>query len=341
MSSPTGREPRFSDDRQWWWNGEAWVAANQAPPPPGQAPSAPSVPAYQPTPAQQVSAPRGGGVPTWMALVGLVVCFPVGIVLTLLTRWSVAAKTIAIGVVVALVVAVGIGVAASPKTTPTAQRPGATATPSPVLSTPGQSPKPPSPAPTPTGPKPIVLSSKGSKVLPVTLAEAPYRVSWTTRGGPDNMIVHIRQDADDQGLVNQIPPKPSSGQEFFLSPGGKFVVVVQAPTLTWKITFTQISWPSSPNPTPQRSVIAFHGQGSVVTNPMYIPTGDYKLAWTAKGGPDNFIVHVEWDGGEGGLVNEIPPKPRSGETIFFSGGDEHLFAVDAATLTWTITLTPI
>jgi len=175
----------------------------------------------------------------------------------------------------------------------------------------------------------------------VTLVEAPYRVSWTARGGYDNMIVHIRQGTDDQGLVNQIPPKPPSGQEFFLSPGGKFVVVVQAATLTWKITFTQIIWPSHPNPPPPQAVIAFHGVGSVVTNPMYIPTGNYKLAWTAKGGTDNFIVHVEWDGGDDGLVNEIPPKPRSGETVFFSGGDEHLFSVDAAILTWTITLTPI
>jgi hypothetical protein len=27
-------EPRFSDDRQWWWNGREWVPSNQAPTPP-------------------------------------------------------------------------------------------------------------------------------------------------------------------------------------------------------------------------------------------------------------------------------------------------------------------
>jgi hypothetical protein len=154
------------------------------------------------------------------------------------------------------------------------------------------------------------------------------------------MIVHIHLGQQHQGLVNQIPPTPSAGEEFFDSPGGNFVLEVQAATLTWKITFAQIAWPTNPNPAPQPSPISLSGQGSKVTNPMYIPMGNYKLAWTANG-HDNFIVHVVWSTGQDGLVNEIPPDPASGETLFFSGGAEHLFVVDAATLTWTITLTPI
>jgi len=39
---PSGLEPRFSDDRQWYWNGTAWIPAAQAPVPaaaPWQAPA--------------------------------------------------------------------------------------------------------------------------------------------------------------------------------------------------------------------------------------------------------------------------------------------------------------
>jgi hypothetical protein len=176
-------------------------------------------------------------------------------------------------------------------------------------------------------------------VLPVALAAAPYRVSWTATGH-DNMIIHIHQGTAKQGLVNQIPPDPSAGEEFFRSPGGDFVVEVQAPTLAWKLTFTQIVWPANPKPAPKPAPISIQGQGSRVTDPMYIPTGNYKLAWTAQG-HDNFIVHVQWSNGSKGVVNEIPPEPASGETLFTSGGAEHLFAVDAATLNWSITLTPI
>src|SRR5260370_1962333 len=35
----SGAEPRFSDDRQWWWTGTEWVPASQAPQPAEMAPS--------------------------------------------------------------------------------------------------------------------------------------------------------------------------------------------------------------------------------------------------------------------------------------------------------------
>jgi hypothetical protein len=31
MNANSGPEPRFSEDRQWWWDGSHWVPANQAP----------------------------------------------------------------------------------------------------------------------------------------------------------------------------------------------------------------------------------------------------------------------------------------------------------------------
>lgn len=51
----SGREPRFSDDRQWWWDGTQWIPASQAPvppPPPIWAPVAP------PAPSSPVSVPQ-------------------------------------------------------------------------------------------------------------------------------------------------------------------------------------------------------------------------------------------------------------------------------------------
>jgi hypothetical protein len=106
--------PRFSDDKQWWWTGSEWVPANEAPNPPPQAPARPPgiPPTYQP--ARQKS--TGGGVPSWLAVVGLLFCFPIGIVLTLLTKWSGRTKAIAIGVVVGLAVIGGIGTAISAST---------------------------------------------------------------------------------------------------------------------------------------------------------------------------------------------------------------------------------
>jgi hypothetical protein len=51
---PSGAEPRFSDDRLWYWTGSAWVPAAQAPVPP----PAPATPPPPPGPAYAV--PQAG-----------------------------------------------------------------------------------------------------------------------------------------------------------------------------------------------------------------------------------------------------------------------------------------
>src|SRR5258707_1383696 len=49
MSDPIGLEPRFSDDRHWYWNGGAWIPASEAPAPP-PAPTTPPPPPRQSRP---------------------------------------------------------------------------------------------------------------------------------------------------------------------------------------------------------------------------------------------------------------------------------------------------
>lgn len=118
-SDPGGAEPQWSQDRAWYWDGSKWVPASQAPEPPPAGitppPPPPAAPTMLPTPdpAPIRTAARAGGVPSWLAIVGLVLCFPVGIVLALLTHWSGRAKAIAIAVVLVLYVGTGIGIASS------------------------------------------------------------------------------------------------------------------------------------------------------------------------------------------------------------------------------------
>lgn len=111
-----GSEPRLSDDKQWWWDGQQWLPASQAPA--GQVP--PATP-FGPTtvPSAPVRA-KSGGVPGWLAVVGLLLCTPVGIVLTLFTNWSVKAKAIVIGVILAIGILGGIGIAATSNANSTA-----------------------------------------------------------------------------------------------------------------------------------------------------------------------------------------------------------------------------
>jgi hypothetical protein len=95
---------------------------------------------------------------------------------------------------------------------------------------------------TPTPRQVVSLNGQGSKVLPINLEQGSYRVDWTAQGpNPDNFILHIHLGAQDQGVVNQIPPNPASGQTFFESPqADTYNLEVKAATLTWTVTFTPI-----------------------------------------------------------------------------------------------------
>jgi hypothetical protein len=93
-------------------------------------------------------------------------------------------------------------------------------------------------APTPA-PTPLTLSGTGSKVTDhFNLDAGNYKVDWTAQGH-DNFIVHIHgEGSGEQGLVNEIPPDPASGEILFQSGGGSFFLDIQASTLRWTITFT-------------------------------------------------------------------------------------------------------
>ena len=88
---------------------------------------------------------------------------------------------------------------------------------------------------------PRTFSGTGSKITDkFTLVSGGYKVTWQARGS-DNFIVHIHgQGGRDEGLVNEIPPDPSSGEAFFNSPGGEFYLEVRASTLTWTLTLTKV-----------------------------------------------------------------------------------------------------
>lgn len=89
--------------------------------------------------------------------------------------------------------------------------------------------------------KPIVLTGTGSKVTDkFDLPAGSYKLTWQASGpSPDNFIVHVHGSAEE-GVVNEIPPNPSSGEASFDSSGGATYLTVEASTLTWTITITSI-----------------------------------------------------------------------------------------------------
>lgn len=98
----------------------------------------------------------------------------------------------------------------------------------------------------------------------------------------------------------------------------------------------------SPRPSPvARQTVTESGQGSKIITPFHLGQGNYKVTWTAQG-HDNFIVHIALGDQTQHLVNEIPPNPSSGETLFYSPQEsDYILQVEASTLSWTITFAPI
>lgn len=90
------------------------------------------------------------------------------------------------------------------------------------------------------------------------------------------------------------------------------------------------------SPTPAPTPIALSGQGSKVLT-VALAAGRYKVSWSAQGN-DNFIVKAH-GAGDLVLVNEIPPNPSSGETLLtVQDTGSYTLEVQAATLTWSMTL---
>jgi hypothetical protein len=89
--------------------------------------------------------------------------------------------------------------------------------------------------------KPITLTGTGSKVTDkFDLPAGSYKLSWQASGpSSDNFIVHVHSSAES-GVVNEIPPNPSSGEASFDSTGGPAYLTIEASTLTWTITITSI-----------------------------------------------------------------------------------------------------
>ena len=96
---------------------------------------------------------------------------------------------------------------------------------------------------------------------------------------------------------------------------------------------------STPTEAPRQPITA-SGQGSKVL-PLALGVGNYRLDWSAQG-HDNFIVDIHLGSQDQSLVNEIPPSPSAGQTLFSSPETtDYTLQVKASTLTWTITFTPI
>ena len=96
---PTGGRRQYSADGRWWWDGQAWQ---------------PSTPAE---PHGQQTAKRRQTNPVILAVAGLVICFPIGLVFTWLTPWTRKTKAI-VSVVTVLGWAVLLTAAAANPPTP-------------------------------------------------------------------------------------------------------------------------------------------------------------------------------------------------------------------------------
>src|SRR5437773_482600 len=50
----------------------------------------------------------------------------------------------------------------------------------------------------------------------------------------------VHRGANEEGLINEIPPDPSSGEASLTVDSGDYFLSVEAATLKWSITFTKV-----------------------------------------------------------------------------------------------------
>lgn len=253
------REPRFSDDHQWWWDGTQWVPAGQAPippPPPTQAPVIPPAPS-SPVSVPQVGAgateseamygamgmtaaslyahsgalpasPKASRFPRWLVIVAAIVFLPITLgILIWRTKWSLRTKLVLTGVLLVVVVAAAI------------EQPHATSPSPQIASVPSSIPSPvaiatPSPVATPI-PSPVLIPSftpspvtKPSPVAkPTHDPRAPYIYRLTLPGGTTVLLTSFNPSFFVPiGTLKNIGQLPPNGSDFYcFSPDGSVGVM--------------------------------------------------------------------------------------------------------------------
>lgn len=158
----SGREPRFSDDREWWWDGTQWLPASKAPvppPPPTQAPVAPPAPSSPASVRALPASPKSSSrFPRWIVIVAAIFFWPITIgIFIWRTKWSTRTKWILTGVLA--VVTTGIFAAVPHPNTTVNPQTASVPSPSPVAI------PSPSPVAKPT-PSPVVKPSPSPVASP-------------------------------------------------------------------------------------------------------------------------------------------------------------------------------
>ncbi len=262
-----GSQPQFSSDGKWWWTGSEWVPASQAPTPPPSpsplpappTPPGPGAPAQALPPAVALSAvapatpARSAGwrwARWWTVALGLLLCFPVGLVLTWLTSWQRPVKIVLTAATVVVYALAIVAAATAPQTT----QPGGSAVaavtpkPSPAKSTrPSASPTPtpsskssPSPAPTPSrATSPSATPSPAADPHALTVSNVINSIhdnqNFIFNDKFDNMKVTIT------GGVISLSVKPTLFDETdTFKTGAADALVLAEATLNWYPAATQV-----------------------------------------------------------------------------------------------------
>ncbi len=203
---PGGLEPRFSDDRQWYWNGSAWVPASQAPTPPPP----PSNPSPGPAFAVPMAGAGAAATPTKKGHAGRNVAIGCG------------------GLIVLIVIAAVAANAGSHNSPATSSSPVASSS-SPVVSS--------APKATAAAIAPIVLSGSGQQAVHFTVTQG-LSILTAKCSCSSNFIVEVD---DSTGKTVDIPINvigQYSGSVGEPLNAGGYILKIDADA-AWSVTVTQ------------------------------------------------------------------------------------------------------